>query len=140
MKTNFKSSPRVVNSLYFIGAALIVSSACSEEPMAPEVRKSSSCFVTSVRTARKAVYFCSRSAASDTSGSCHQVCVKMVSSLAAYASVPAKTAHASSAVNDRAGAIRRSRLCVMCHRAVCAERRACDVKPEVYRRSFRISR
>ena len=53
---------------------------------------------------------------------------------------PLNTAHSSSAVNERIGAIRRTRLEVMCQSAVCAERRACEAGAAVYRRSLRISR
>ena len=52
----------------------------------------------------------------------------------------ANTCHASSAVKLRNGAIQRSIACVMCHSAVCAERRASDFGAVVYRRSFRMSR
>ena len=38
----------------------------------------------------------------------------------------ARIGHASSAVNDRNGAIQRSIACVICHSAVWAERRASD--------------
>ena len=52
----------------------------------------------------------------------------------------ANTAQASSAVKLRNGAIQRSMACVICHSAVCAERRASDFGAVVYRRSFSTSR
>ncbi|MNY38929.1 hypothetical protein D3C86_1735880 [compost metagenome] len=56
-------------------------------------------------------------------------------------SVPwAKICHASSAVNDRNGAIQCSIAWVMWYSAFCAARRALESGAVVYRRSFSTSR
>ena len=67
--------------------------------------------------------------------------MKMDSAVAAgVLPAAANTAQASSAVKLRNGAIQRSMAWVICHNAVCAERRANEWAPVVYRRSFRMSR
>ncbi len=83
------------------------------------VRTVSMALLTSSRIARMRCHFAS-SAASGASKRAN-VSVKIDGDLPG-----ARIGHASSAVNERKGAIQRSMACVICHSAVCAERRASD--------------
>ena len=84
MKTNFRSSSRLASSVVLVAGGL-------DAPVPPaatsrsrrSARTSSSCLVTSARTARSSAYLSSRAAPSAIAGNVHSVCVKMVSSLSA---------------------------------------------------------
>jgi len=133
MVTNFRSSPSEASSARSSALAAIASSACSDEPTPPSLRTSSMALLAASRMA------CTRSHLAISAESPDSRCQK-VSAKIENDAPGANTGNASSAVKLSIGAIQRSIACVMCHSAVCAERRAKDLGAVVYRRSLSTSR